>query len=139
MKNLVVNARGAFFAVLSIALIALGVWTISDDTAISVCIIALGALLLFIYALAFPAFCVINSDGVAVYFLLGAVKKKASFESLKIVEDHHSRFGALPWWREYHFAYFKTRFPLWERACIPKTVKSQRLIEKYYGKAEKVD
>ena len=132
MKNLVVNVRSVFFLFIFATMIAFGVWTIYDALAISIAIIFVGSFLFLGYAIAFPVCCLINSQGVTVYYFFGFLKKKATWNELKYVEDHHSG-GVLPWWREYHIAYFKTRFPLWEKACIPKTKKAVKLIETYYS------
>ena len=136
MRNLVVNNRCIFFLLIFSILIALGVSTI--DEVVSIPIIVLGCFLFFGYAIAFPICCVINSQGFTVYYLLGFVKKRVAWNELKYVEDHHSNSGVIPWWREYQIGYFKTRFPLWEKACIPKTKKVTQLIKKYYkGTIEK--
>ncbi len=136
MKEFVVNNRCVFFLFVFAILIALGVWTI--DEVVSIPIIILGCFMFLGYAIAFPICCVINSRGVTVYYLFGFAKKRVAWNELKHIEDHHSKCGVLPWSREYHIAYFKTRFPLWENACIPKTKKVVQLIEKYYkGTIEK--
>ncbi len=132
MKNLVVNTRCIFFLLIFVVLIAVGVCTIDEEIAISVSIIIIGCFLFLGYAIAFPICCVIDSQGIAVYYVFGLVKKKATWNALKYVEDHHSKSGVLPWSREYQISYFKTKFPLWEKACIPKNKKSVRLVEKYY-------
>ena len=131
MKDLVVNIRCVFFLLIFAILITFGVWTI--DEAISVPIIIVGCFLFLGYTIAFPICCVINSQGITVYYLFGFLKLRAAWSELKCVEDHHSKNGVLPWWREYQIAYFKTRFPLWENACIPKNKKVVKLFETYYG------
>ena len=131
MKNIVVNTRCIFFLLVFAVLIALGAWAI--DEVISIPIIILGSFLFLGYSIAFPICCVINSQGVTVYYSFCFVKKRAAWNELKYVEDHHSKSGVLPWWREYQIAYFKTRFPLWEKACIPKNKKVVKLFETYYG------
>ena len=131
MRNFVINNRCVFFLLIFSILIAFGVWTI--DEVISIPIIILGGFLFLGYSIAFPICCVINSQGVTVYYLFGFVRKRIAWNELKYVEDHHSKSGVLPWWREYQIAYFKTKFPLWEKACIPKTKKVVKLFETYYG------
>ena len=130
MKNLIVNIRCVFFLLVFAILIAFGAWTI--DEVISIPIIILGCFLFLGYSIAFPVCCVINSQGVTVYYLFAFARKRAAWNELKYVEDHHTKSGVLPWWREYQIAYFNTRFPLWEIACIPKTKKVVQLMEKYY-------
>ena len=138
MKNLIVNTRCIFFLLVFMMLIAFGVWTMDEAIAISVFMIVVGCFLFLGYAIVFPLCCVINSQGVAVYYVFGFVKKRAGWNELKYVEDHHAEGGVLPWSGEYQIAYFQTRFPLWEKACVPKTKKTAKLIEKYYrGTIEK--
>lgn len=137
MKNFVINLRCVFFLLIFVILIALGAWCIGEEFAISVSIIIVGSLLLLGYTIAFPICFVINSQGISVYYIFGVIKKKASWNELKYVEDHHSGYRSLPWWREYQIAYFKTKFPIWEIACIPKNKKSIKLIEKYYKRTIK--
>ena len=131
MRNFVINNRCVFFLLIFSILIAFGVWTI--DEVVSIPIIVLGCFLFLGYAIAFPICCVINTQGVTVYYLFGFIRKRVAWNKLKYVEDHYSKSGVLPWWREYQIAYFKTRFPLWEKACIPKNKKVVKLFETYYG------
>ena len=137
MKDLVFNKRWLFFSFVFITLIALGIWTLNEETGISIAIIVMGGLLLLGYVFVFPIYCVINSQGITVYYAFGIVKKKAAWSELKYIEDHHSTNGAFPWCREYQIAYFKTKFPLWKIACIPKNRKTTHLIETYYRKTIK--
>lgn len=137
MKNFVFNMRWLLFVLAFATLIALGIWTIDEETGTSVAAIVMGGILLFGYVFVFPMCYVIDSQGIAVYYAFGIIKNKATWNELKYVEDHHSTKGAFPWWREYKIAYFKTRFLLWEIAYIPKNRKTTHLIEKYYGKSIK--
>lgn len=137
MKDLVFNIRWLMFALAFATLIALGIWTFDVEIGTSICAIVIGGLLLLGYVFIFPICCVINSQGITVYYAFGIIKKKVTWNKLKYIEDHHSTNRAFPWWREYQIAYFKTKFPLWEKACIPKNRKTTRLIEKYYGKSIK--
>ena len=136
MKKIVINKRCVFFLIVFSLLIALGICTL--DEAISVPIIFIGCVLFFGYSITFPICCSMDSQGIAVYYVFGIVKKMALWNELKCVEDHHSGNAVLPWLRDYQIAYFKTRFPLWQKTCIPKNKKTVKLIEKYYnGTVEK--
>lgn len=137
MKNLVFNKRWLVFAFAFVTLIALGIWTLDEESGTSISAIVIGTVLLLGYVFVFPICCVINSQGITVYYAFGIIKKKAAWNELKYIEDHHSTNRAFPWWREYQIAYFKTKFPLWEIAYIPQNKKTIHLIEKYYGKSIK--
>ena len=134
MKDFVFNTRCVFFLFVFAILIAFGVMAVYDTLVFSIVVIFIGVFLFFGYAVAFPICCVINLQGVAVYYLFGFVVKRVSWNDLKYVEEHHSLNGIFPWWREYQIAYFKTKFPLWEKASIPKSKKVVKLIKKYYKK-----
>ena len=86
MKDLVVNIRCVFFLLIFAILITFGVWTI--DEVISIPIIILGGFLFLGYSIAFPICCVINSQGVTIYYLFGFVRKRIAWNELKYVEDH---------------------------------------------------
>ncbi|MBR6649983.1 MAG: hypothetical protein IKL36_01085, partial [Clostridia bacterium] len=83
------------------------------------------------YALLIPNSCRFDEKGITVYYGFG-IKTVSAWSELKVIEDHHSTNATLPWWREYHIGYFKTKFAPWQEACIPKNRKTSALIEKYY-------
>ena len=134
MKNFIFNKRWLFYICIFVILIALGIWTLDDGLLTSICAIIIGGLLTLGYIFVFPCSCVINSYGITVHYAFGIIKKKATWSELKYIEDHHSTRDVMPWFREYHIRYFKSKFPLWHEACIPKNKKTTRLIEKYYRK-----
>ena len=137
MKHLVFNLRWLLFVLAFATLIALGIRTLDEEIGSSIAIIVVGAILLLGYIFVFPFCYVINSQGISVYYALGIIKKQTTWNELKYIADHYSGNRVFPWWREYQLAYFKTKFPLWEIARIPKTKKNTHLIEKYYGRSTK--
>jgi hypothetical protein len=113
-------------------LILLGVWSIGENVGLSIAVILVGSLLLVGSILAFPSHYRISKEGITVYFAF-AFKCSAKWTDLHTVEDHCCK--SFPFLREYHVGYFKTNFPLWEKACIPKNRKTTSLIEMYYQNA----
>ena len=81
MRNFVINNRCVFFLLIFSILIAFGVWTI--DEVVSIPIIVLGCFLFLGYAIAFPICCVINTQGVTVYYLFGFIRKRVAWNKLK--------------------------------------------------------
>jgi len=137
MKRLIINMRMFFYFFLFSILVLLGLWTLDEDLFISIGVIVIGAFFILGYILLMPNFYVIDAHGITVYYALGIIKKSAAWGEMRTVEDHCTLYAALPWWREYHIGYFKSTFPLWKTACIPKNRQTTRLIEKYYKKTIK--
>ncbi len=133
MTNRIINKRWAFFVLIFLILIALGLWSLSEELGISIAVIVIGITLLLGYVFVIPNSYVIDAQGIVIYYGFG-LKTKAYWNELKRVEDHHSQYGVFPWFREYQIGYFKTKFALWENAHIPKNKKTKALIEKYYKK-----
>lgn len=133
MSKLIINKRWIFFVLIFAMLIAFGIWTLSEELGVSIAIIVVGSILLLGYIFIFPNCYRFNAQEIVVYYGF-SIKTKANWNELKCVEDHHSRYGIFPWFREYQVGYFKTKLPLWEKACIPKNKKTRVLIEKYYKK-----
>ncbi|MBQ8497676.1 MAG: hypothetical protein IJ489_09510 [Clostridia bacterium] len=129
MSKMLFNTRWALRVIVFAILILLGVWTINEDVGISVAIIFIGSLLLLGYILAFPSNYCIYQEGITIYFAF-TFKCSAKWNELHTIEDHYCK--AFPGLREYHVGFFKTRFPLWKKICIPKNKKTAALIEKYY-------
>lgn len=124
--------NGVCFVIVFAVLIVLGIWTLDDDSGISIAIVIVGCLLLLGYVLLFPNSYRLGEKYITVYYGFG-IKTMAKWNELNVIEDHYCK--AFPWLREYHVGYFKTRFPLWEKACIPKNRTTTALIEKYYKKS----
>ena len=130
-SKLFFNWRWAFWIGIFSVLILLGIYTLSEELAISTIIIVLGCICLLGYIFLFPNSYRIDEKGITVYYGFG-VKTTATWNELNTIEDDYCR--AFLWMREYHIGYFKKAFPLWEKACIPKNKKTTALIEKYCQK-----
>lgn len=107
--------------------------TFDEEVSVSVAVIILGILLTAGYALAFPICCSFTPQKITVCYIFGFTRKQAAWKELKWIEDNPSKFP-FPWSREYHIAYFKTKFPLWKIACIPKNKRTASLIAEFYSK-----
>ena len=131
MSKLFFNKRWALFILLFITLILLGVCTFDNEPGISLAIIAIGGILFLSYIFLFPNSYKLDEKGITIYYGFG-IKTFSNWSDLRTVEEHYSK--GLPWLREYHIGYFKTKFPLYEKASIPKDKKTAVLIERYYNK-----
>ncbi len=131
MKKLILNKRWLFYVVLFALLITFAAWTMDESFGISLAVVIVGAVFLLGYVFVFPNVYRIDENGITVYYAFGVFHTTVAWKDLKLIEDQHSRFGVLPWLREYHIGYFSTRFRLWEDACIPKNKKTSNLLAQY--------
>lgn len=131
MKNPILNKRWLFYVIVFTFLILFAAITLEEHFGISLAMMIVGAVSLLGYVLVFPNAYRIDESGITVYYAFGVFRAALAWRDLKRIEDQHSRFGVLPWFREYHVGYFPTRFRLWEDACIPKNKKTARLLAQY--------
>ena len=131
MPKLIINKRWILFVIIFSILIIIGVWGMKDDFGLSLAVTIIGVVGVIGYVILIPNSCRFDEKGITVYYGFG-IKTVSAWSELKVIEDHHSTNVTLPWWREYHIGYFKTKFAPWQEACIPKNRKTSALIEKYY-------
>ena len=131
VKNLILNKRWLFYVAVFTFLTVFAAFTLDESFGISLAMMIVGAVFLLGYVFAVPNACRIDENGIKVYYAFGVFCMTVAWKDLKCIEDQHSRFGVLPWLREYHIGYFTTRFRLWEETCIPKNGKTTNLLARY--------
>lgn len=137
MNKRKVNMKKIFFVLVFLVLIACGIWTWQEDLYLSILVISLGGILAVGYLTLFHNSYKLTDEGIEVYYLFG-IKNTLAWDSIKLLENRHSRGNLLFWKREYHIGYFETKFRLWEIVSIPKNKETREIIEKYYkGKIDK--
>ena len=133
MKKLILNKRWLFYIIVFAFLIFFAAIILNESFGISLAMVIVGAVCLLGYVFVFPNAYRIDENGITVYYAFGVFRATGAWRDLKCIEDQHSRFGVLPWFREYRVGYFPTRFRLWEDACIPKNKKTAKLLAEYCG------
>ena len=129
MSKLIINIRWLIYVSSFALLVLLGVYTLDEEVLISVAIIIIGLFFIIGYLFIIPNSYRISETSLTVYYGFG-LKTEAMWHELRTVQDHCNT--TTPWLREYHIGYFKTKFPFWEMALMPKTKRTTQLIERYY-------
>ncbi len=135
MGKLIINKRVLFVVFIAVIFMYMGILVWNEDRSLSVVTISLSSFVVLGYLFMFPYSYRIDQKSITVYYGFG-LKTKATWAEIRYVEDHYTKDTF--WLREYHIRYFKTRFRMWEEACIPKNKKTKALIEKCYkGKIDR--
>ena len=129
MSKFIFNIRWLIYVSSFALLVLLCVLTFDEDVLISIIGIIIGLFFILVYLFFIPNSYRISETSLTVYYGFG-LKTEAMWHELRTVQDHCDT--RTPWLREYHIGYFKTKFPFWEMALMPKTKRTTQLIERYY-------
>ena len=131
MKKSFINKRWIFLeAVFSLLILfgAMGFREAGDGA--SIVMIVLGGILILGYAFLMPIGYTLSSKGITVRYCF--IKASLSWKDVKHIEEKYAGGKCFPWWSEYEIGYFKTKFPFYETAAIPKNKKTTKMITQYY-------